>query len=43
MITETVLQRPVTHLMNPTQKKGTEGFSFVFLIAYLFDKKEKEE
>lgn len=43
MITETVLQQPVTLLMNPTQKKSTGGLSFVFLIAYLFDKKEEEE
>lgn len=27
----------------PNPEKGTGGFSFVFLIAYLFDKKEKEE
>lgn len=30
VITETVLQQPVTHLMNPSQEKNTGGLSFAF-------------
>lgn len=42
VITETVLQQPVIRLMNPAQEKIMGGLSFVFLIAYFFEKKKTE-